>query len=170
MHLKRWISGLILAPALILVLLFAPPWVFLLFFLALISIGLKEFYALALPAISSREKWTGILLGWLFPLSLYSPDPRCFLSALAFLLLFVLIRALFQPEEFSQRVEKAGKHLLGILYISFLISHFILLLKLDSGRLLALFILVSVYFGDTDRFLCRHSLGQKKAGPANQPR
>jgi phosphatidate cytidylyltransferase len=169
MHLKRWISGLILAPALILVLLFAPPWVYLLFFLALISIGLKEYYALALPAISSREKWTGILLGWLFPLSLYSPNPRCFLSALAFLLLFVLIRALFQPEEFSQRVEKAGKHLLGVLYISFLISHFILLLKLDSGRLLALFILASVYFGDTAAFYVGTAWGKRKLAPRISP-
>ncbi len=169
MHSKRWISGLILAPVLILVLLFAPPWVYLLFFLALISIGLNEYYALALPAISPKEKWTGILLGWLFPLALYSPDRRCFLSALAFVLLFILIRALFQAEEFPQRVDKVSRHLLGYLYIPFLVSHFVLLLSFDAGRLLALFTLVSVYFGDTAAFYVGTAWGKRKLAPRISP-
>lgn len=169
MHLKRWISGLVLAPALILFLLFAPPWLYLLFFLGVISVGLKEYYALALPAVSSREKWTGILLAWLFPLSLFSPDPRCFLFAAAFLLLFLLIGGIFQAEEFSQRVEKIGRHLLGFLYISFLVSHFILLGKLESGRLLALFVLVSTYFGDTTAFYVGRGWGRRKLAPRISP-
>ena len=62
MHLKRWISGLVLAPILILFTLYAPPWLFTLFILALIFIGLQEFYALAVPEIPSRDKTAGILL------------------------------------------------------------------------------------------------------------
>jgi phosphatidate cytidylyltransferase len=169
MHLKRWISGLILAPALILFVLFAPPWLYLLFFLGVISVGLKEYYALALPAASSGEKWTGILLAWLLPLSLYSPDPRWFLSACAFLLLFLLIRGLFQPEEFPRRIEEIGRHLLGFFYISFLLSHFVLLGKLEAGRLLVLFVLVSTYFGDTTAFYVGRGWGRRKLAPQISP-
>ena len=105
MHLKRWISGLILAPCLILFILFTPPWLFLLFLMALVYIGLKEYYGLSRPMISAKESWAGIFLGLLLPVSLYSRDPRCFLFALIFLLLFLLIWALFEPEEVPLRVE-----------------------------------------------------------------
>jgi phosphatidate cytidylyltransferase len=169
MHLKRWISGLILAPILILFILFAPPWLFLLFILILIFIGMGEYYALLLPGISPKERRAGILLGLIPPLALYSRDPRCFLSGLAFLLLLLLIWALFQPEEFPLRVEKASKHILGFLYISFLLAHFILMMKLDKGRLLILFNLVSVYFGDTTAFYVGRAWGRKKLAPKISP-
>ena len=169
MHLKRWISGLILGPCLILLILFAPPWFFLLFFTVLIFIGLKEFYALALPMISPKERGMGILLGLLLPVSLYSREPRCFLFALAFLLLFWLIWALFQTQKFPLRVEKASKHLLGFLYISFLLSHFVLMMNLDLGRFLILFTLVAVYFGDTSAFYVGRAWGKRKLAPTISP-
>ena len=169
MHLKRWISGLILGPCVILLILFAPPWFFLLFFTVLIFIGMKEFYALALPMISPKERGVGIFFGLLLPISLYSQEPRCFLSALAFLLLFLLIWTLFQAEEFFLRVEKASRHLLGFLYISFLLSHFILMVKLDLGRFLVLFTLVTVYFGDTTAFYVGRAWGRKKLAPTISP-
>ena len=169
MHLKRWISGLILAPCIILFILFAPHWLFLLFFMILISIGLQEYYALSLPMISAKERWGGIFLGVLLPLSLYSLAPRCFLFALTFLLLFLLIWALFQPEEFPLRVEKVSKHLLGFLYISFLLSHFVLMMNLNLGRLLILFTLVAVYFGDTTAFYIGRAWGRKKLAPKISP-
>ncbi len=169
MHSKRWISGLILAPCLILFILFAPPWLFLLFFITLGFIGLKEYYALSLPMISPKERGVGILLGLLLPISFYSRDPRCFLFALSFLLLLLLIWALFQPQEFPLRVEKVGKHLLGFLYIPFLLSHFILMVKLDLGRLLVLFTLVTVYFGDTTAFYVGRGWGRRKLAPKISP-
>ena len=169
MHLKRWISGLILGPCLILLILFAPPWLFLLFFVVLIFIGLKEFYALTLPTISPKERWMGILLGLLLPISSYSREPRCFLFALTFLLLLLLIWPLFQHEEFPLQVEKASKHFLGFLYISFFLSHFILLMKLDLGRFLILFTLVAVYFGDTAAFYVGRAWGRRKLAPTISP-
>ena len=169
MHLKRWISGLILAPSLILFILFAPPWLFLFFILALVFIGLGEAYALLLPAISRKEKMAGILLGLLPPISLYSRDPRCFLATQTFLLLFLLIWVLFQTEEFPLRVEKASRYFLGFFYISFLLSHFILLMKLERGRLLILFTLVAVYFGDTTAFYVGRAWGRKKLAPRISP-
>ncbi|HYB19825.1 MAG TPA: phosphatidate cytidylyltransferase [Thermodesulfobacteriota bacterium] len=169
MHLKRWISGLILAPCLILFILFAPRWLFLPFFMTLVFIGLGEYYALALPMLSAKARWAGIFLGLLLLVSLYSRDPRCFLFALVFLLLFLLIWAIFQAEDFPLRVEKAGKHLLGFLYIPFLLSHFVLMVNLDLGRLLILFTLVAVYFGDTTAFYIGRTWGRKKLAPKISP-
>ena len=68
MHLKRWISWLILAPSLILFILFAPPWLFLLFILMLVLLGLGEYYDLSLPGISPKEKRLGMILGLIPPI------------------------------------------------------------------------------------------------------
>ncbi len=169
MHLKRWVSGLILGPTLIVFFLFAPRWLLLLFFLLLIWVGLKEYYSLSLPAISSREKTAGIFLGWILALSLYSGEPRCFLSALAGISLGIFIWALFRSDAFSLRVDKSSRHVLGLIYIPFFLAHFVLMIHLDTGRLLILFTLVSVYFGDTLAFYVGRTWGRKKLAPSISP-
>jgi len=169
MHWKRWLSGLIIAPCLILFVLFAPPWLFLLLILSLTLLGLREFYAMSLPGIGQNERIIGLLLGILLPLTIYPPDLRWFIAGLAFLLLFLLILALFQREEFLVRVDKVSKHLLGLFYVSFLLAHFILMHKLEKGRVWLLFTLVVVYFGDTTAFYVGRAWGQKKLAPKISP-
>ena len=169
MHLKRWISGLVLAPVLILFTLYAPPWLFALFILALIFIGLGEFHALLLPEIPSRDKIAVLLLSLLPSLAYYSPEPRCFHAALALLLLFLFLRALSSPDPFAARVERAGKQLLGFLYVAIFLAHFILLRKFPSGPLWVLFTLAAVFSGDTAAFYVGRAYGRKKLAPAISP-
>jgi phosphatidate cytidylyltransferase len=169
MHLKRWISGLVLAPILILFTLSAPPWLFTLFILALIALGLKEFYALAVPEISPREKTAGILLCLLPPLALFSPEPRCFHAAVVLLGFFLFIRALCGPDPFARRVDRAGKQLLGFLYVAVFLAQFILLRKFPSGPLWILFTLTAVFAGDTAAFYVGRAFGRKKLAPAISP-
>jgi phosphatidate cytidylyltransferase len=169
MHLKRWLSGLVLAPSLILFILYAPPWLFLLLIIALTLLGLREFYTLSLPGISQTERTVGILLGLLLPFSLYSRDARCFIATLALLILFLFILALFQQEEFPVRIERVSRHLLGLLYVPFFFAHFILIHKLASGRAWVLFALVAVYFGDTTAFYVGRAWGQRKLAPKISP-
>ena len=169
MHLKRWLSGLVLAPSLILFILYAPPWLFLLFILFLTLLGLREFYALAIPGISQTQRAVGILLGLLFPLSLYSRDLRCFIAALAFVILFLFIQALFRAEDFSVRVEQLSKHLLGLLYVPLFFAHFVMLRGFSGGRSWVLFVLVAVYFGDTTAFYIGRTWGRRKLAPQISP-
>ena len=169
MHLKRWISGLILGPFLILFILFAPPWLFLLFILFAIYLGLREFYALSSPAPPPKEAAAGLILGFLWAAALHSPDPRCFLSALTFTLLGFSVWALFQPEEFPLRVQKVSRHLLGLAYVALLLGHFVLMRRMETGRLLILFTLVSVYFGDILAFYFGRTWGKRKLAPRLSP-
>jgi len=169
MHLKRWLSGLILAPSLILFILFTPSWFFLLFILFMTLLGLREFHALCLPGTSQSERAVGIFLGLLLPLSLYGHDPRFFLAALASILLFLLILALFLQEDFSIRVDKVSKHLLSVFYVPFLLAHFILIHKLEEGKIWILFTLVTVYFGDTTAFYVGRAWGRRKMAPKISP-
>jgi len=110
-----------------------------------------------------------MLLGLLFPLSLYSRDPRCFIAAVAFVILFLFIQALFRPEEFPVRIEQLSKHLLGLLYVSLLFAHFVLLHRMAGGRAWVLFTLVAVYFGDTTAFYIGRAWGRRKLAPRISP-
>jgi len=169
MHLKRWLSGLVLAPSLILFILYTPPWLFLLFILSLTLLGLREFYALSLPGSPQSERGVGMLLGILLPFSLYLRDPRWFIVGLALALFSLLISALFHQEEFSVRIDRVGQHLLGLLYLPFLLAHFILMRGLEKGRIWILFTLVVVYFGDTTAFYVGRAWGRRKLAPKISP-
>lgn len=169
MHLKRWISGLIMAPCLILFILFAPPWLFLILILFVTFLGLKEYYALALPGLVPNKKMVGIFLSLLLPISLYAKDFRCFLTGMAMILMLLFIIALFEKGDFSRRVDQVGRHLLGLFYVPFLLGHFILMHKMEEGRLLILFTLVVVYFGDTAAFYVGRTWGRKKLAPEISP-
>jgi len=169
MHFKRWMSGLVMAPILILFTLYAPPWLFTFLILALIFIGLREFYALALPGLPAREKITGILLSLLPPLAFYSPEARCFHAAVILLVFFVFIGALRSPDPFERRLDRASKQLLGFLYIAVFLAHFILMRKFPSGQLWILFTLTAVFSGDTTAFYIGRAYGRKKLAPAISP-
>lgn len=169
MHLKRWISGLVMGPILIVLTLYAPPWLFTILILALILFSLREFYALALPGIPSRDKFVGILLSLLPPLAFYSRDPRCFLSAATLLVFFVLVGALSSPDPFERRLDRTSKQLLGFLYIAFFLGHFILMRQFPSGPVWVLFTLTAVFSGDTAAFYIGRAYGRKKLAPAISP-
>ncbi len=169
MHLKRWISGLIMAPCLILFILFAPPWLFLLLILGVTSWGLKEYYALALPGLSPHKKILGIFLGFLLPISLHGKDPQDFLAAMAMILILLFVLALGEKGDFSRQLDQVSRHILGLFYVSFLLAHFLLMHKMPEGRLWILFTLVVTYFGDTAAFYVGRLWGRRKLAPRISP-
>jgi phosphatidate cytidylyltransferase len=169
MHLKRWLSGAIIAPGLILLILLGPSWLFLLFILLLSALGLREFHALALPGISGGERFLGVLLGLLIPLSLYPGRPSSLSIALIFIVLLLFILALRSSADFSLRVERVGRHFLGLLYVPFLLAQFVVLRGMEAGQFWTLFTLVSVYFGDTTAFYVGRAWGRRKLAPKISP-
>jgi len=103
MHLKRWISGLILAPCLILFILFAPPLLFLMFILGVTLLGLKEYYALALPELLPHKKMLGISLSLLLPIFLYWKDSSGFAAGVTLILILLFVLALSEQRDFLAR-------------------------------------------------------------------
>lgn len=169
MHLKRWISGLILAPSLILFILYAPAWLFFLLILAAIYVGLTEFYRLVWPGIPPGQKNLAILLGFGLALAMACPDRRGFSAGLLGVTFIWFIGALFRKEEFPVRVQEMGRHLLGLLYVVLLLGHLIFMRELAQGKIWILFTLVSVYCGDTTAFYVGRAWGKRKLAPALSP-
>lgn len=169
MHRQRWVSGLIIAPAVILYVLFSPPWLFLLLLLGLIYLGQKEYYALSLPQISGGQRGIGLLLSLLIPLSFYASPEHYFLVGVSLAFLGLIILALKEKKDFAWRLELMQKMLLGIFYVPFFLGFFLLIYRLEQGRLWILFTLTAAYAGDISAFYIGRSWGQKKLAPLISP-
>ncbi len=170
MHLKRWLSGLILAAGLILIILYAPTWLFLLILFLLMVLGLQEFYRLTGPDISPGLKRVGLLPGVVLALGMFHPDPRGLAAGLLGVVFFWFMAALLQRETFSLRVQQVSTHLLGLLYVVFLLGHFAWMRQLPQGKTWILFTLVAVYVGDTTAFYIGRTWGKRALAPILSPK
>lgn len=169
MHRQRWVSGLLIALGVILIVLFAPGWLFLLIILGLICLAQQEYFALSLPGLSAPQKILGFLLSMLMALSFYGGRRECFLGIISGLFLILIILALREKGDLAPRLEKMHKMLLGLLYAPFFLSFFILLHKFSEGRLWILLALAAVYGGDIAAFYVGRSLGRRKLAPLISP-
>ncbi len=169
MHLKRWISGLILAPCLILFILFASPLLFLLFILFVTFLGLKEYYALTLPELLPHKKMLGISLSLLLPILLSLEDSKWVAPGVTLILILVFVTALGEQRDFARQVDRVGRHILGLFYVPLLLGYFLLMHRMEDGRFWILFTLVVTYCGDTAAFYVGRTWGRRKLAPAISP-
>lgn len=169
MHRQRWVSGLLIALGVILIVLFAPRWLFLLIILGLICLAQQEYLTLSLPGLSVSQKILGFLLSILVALSFYAGRSECFLGIISLLLFILIILALKEKGDLAPRLEKMHRMLLGFLYVPFFLSFFILLSRFSEGKLWILFALAAVYGGDIAAFYVGRSWGKRRLAPLISP-
>jgi len=157
------------APLIILIIGFGQKIGLLLFILAATSQGLIEFYRLTIPESRLREKIAGVGLGLLFPLGAYfSQGETVFaLMALTVVVLFVLFAA--QPGNFSAITPRMAVILFGIIYVSLLLSHVLLLRDQPMGTRWVFFLLSAVWAGDTFAYFTGTLIGKHKLYPKISP-
>lgn len=158
---QRILSALVFVPILFAAIWFGGPWL-LSVVVALVALGgVLEFYGMA--GLSWRRPLTmfGVLWTVLFSLSpcLENPEtiPLLLTSAVVFSLSWLLIR----PE-----VEKAfinwGWTLGGMLYVGWMLGHFVSLRVLDYGKEWVILALFAAFAVDTSAFLAGRALGRHK--------
>ncbi len=167
--LKRVISSLVVLPPLIILLVYGSKGWFFLLLLIINILALSEFFGL--PTFSN-DKWfktLSILFGSLILSAAYfwgmSGLTGFFL--LAFLALFLL--SIYHLEDLNNAVSKLGVGMLGIVYISCLLSYFTLLRGSDFGNLLVLFLLAVVWSTDTSAYYIGKNFGKTKLLPLVSP-
>lgn len=130
----RLVTGIGLIGLIIGVLFFAPLWVFALVTIAFILLGLREFFDLVELKGIVIERWIGLSIGLLIPLSIYwefepTKGWELFFMALVFLALFLLQLA---KGDSSHAIVGISTALFGIFYVSWCFS-FLIKLRLTSG-------------------------------------
>ncbi|MBI3318872.1 MAG: phosphatidate cytidylyltransferase [Candidatus Omnitrophica bacterium] len=151
----RLITGSLLIALVGWVLFKAPLWLFALVTISFIGIALNEFFALVELKGIVIERWIGLLVGLLIPLSIYwefepTKGWELFFMVVAFLTLFVLQ---LRRRDSSQAIVGISTALFGIFYVSWCFSFLIKLRFLTGpsvpdGRWLVALLLLSTKGGD----------------------
>jgi phosphatidate cytidylyltransferase len=173
MHLKRWLTALVLIPLIILVLVKGGRLLFVATLLLINGLAQWEFLQLFQQAVDQARKIKIISLGSLLILSfVMAASPRG-----GTVTLFVLVGCLFSLFLFYLLSYEHIRHLawdlavntLGLLYLPLLLGHFVWLRYMSQGEWWVLWLLAVICAGDTAAFYTGKAFGQKKFYPQVSP-
>lgn len=168
-NLQRWLTGIILAVALLLVIVFGPLELLAAVITLCIIGGVWEYNGIVFGHGFLKEKVESLLLAILIPGVVLFGDAQLLVALLAFAIIAVFIVFLWKVNETNFDVSSVAKVIFGMVYIPLLTSHFILLRKLDSGIYWILLVLVISIVGDTVALYVGKSLGKRKLIPLVSP-
>jgi len=165
---KVW-WGLVLVPAIVLVILVFHSSVLHLMVLLATFLGLREYYNLVLPHAKWIERGVGIGLGLILSLILSFGGMKEISPFLVIILLVLAVLFMAVSQDLSSTVSKMGISLFGILFIGFLLAYVSLIRNMPNGRLWVLFLILTVWTGDIAALLSGSFLGRHKLYPKISP-
>ncbi len=168
-HIKRWITGIIAVPILISVILYGSEGLFAGFITFIILGAVFEYNRMMFNEESSWEKWEGLAVALLLPVAAFSGDFRIILAVIAFSVLGVFVLFLLRINIHTLDTSPLCRIVLGVMYIPFMLSHFILMRKTDDGIVWIFLILVVAFSGDIAAFYIGRMMGKKKLLPVVSP-
>jgi len=171
MHTKRILTAAVFLPLFYLLVQYGSPHLFFFILSLAILIGLYEFFALLEKKGLRPLKLLGLLGGWLLSFLIYHGrfGRDDLLLFLAFLLIAFLVSLLAGGEDFSLRVHGAGATLLGILYLSLLLSFLALLRKLPEGAVYIYYLFAVTWANDAGAFYFGINFGRHRLCPTLSP-
>jgi phosphatidate cytidylyltransferase len=166
---KRVLTGVIIIPALCLLIGYGPePTLFIMVLIA-IALGLHEFYSLVLPENKRHERAIGILLGMVLASLIYLGDSSLLHASLGFSIILLSITYMLKSRDFAVAISKMALTLFGMLYIGLLLSYVTLIDKTASGKHWVFFLISIVWAGDISSFFVGSLLGRHKLYPRVSP-
>ena len=184
MHLRRWLTALVVLPILLLVLLKGGRFFFVLVLLLVSGLAQWEFLGMFTPEADGPRRLKAIILGSLVILSFCTASPGAFLCKPGQIMmydpsktLFILVWCLFFLFLFYllsyTHLKEVGRDLavnaLGLLYLPFLLGHLLWLRYLFQGEWWILWLLIVTFAGDTAAFYVGQALGKTKLYPEVSP-
>ena len=169
MHLKRWLTSLIALPILLYVLLKGSTLSFMLLLALVSSAAHWEFLTICGLGRTWLEKTMSLVLGLLLLLSFSTARPYLPGFFLVFGMLGYFLYYLLQYESFPHLLPELALSCLGLLYVPFLLGHFLWLWQLPQGRFWLLWFLLVIFAGDTGAYYCGRWFGVKKLYPQVSP-
>ena len=184
MHSRRWLTALVMVPLLLLALLKGGRFGLVLVILVVNGLAQWEFSGMFFPGDPKTQRLKFLLLGTLLLLSFCTASPPgslcypggfipCNPSTVLFILvwcIFVfLLFYLISYGHIEQLIQHLSLNILGLLYLPFLLGHFIWLRYLPQGELWILWLLIVIFAGDTGAFYVGQALGKTKLYPQVSP-
>ena len=143
-------------------------WHFTLMLILLTGTVLWEFFAMAFPD-RGRDQAFGVVWGLLVACSLFFDGfapPELWLGLVA---IMGFIALMFADDTLDARLYRTAMSWLGVVYIGYLLPHWVLLFRLPDGRSWAIFVLVVVCIGDSAAYFVGRVFGKRKLAPSISP-
>lgn len=165
---KVWTAVLIIPPVLFLITL-APSFFLPGMVLVVTLLGMREFYALALPSSGRAERVAGILLGLMLSVLFSYRSPEIVYPFLVLILLLLSTLLMVTSQNLLTAISNLSITFFGIFYIGFLLSHVILIRSQKDGLVWLLFLVITVWAGDILALFCGTLFGRHKLYPKISP-
>jgi phosphatidate cytidylyltransferase len=164
----RLATAALAIPALWLLVVYLPPPLFAGFIMAVVAVGLFEYFTMALPE-HGPERWLGIGWGIAVAGGVVSRRPDLWGAGLAFGVVLGLVVALFRSDDLRRAIERLGLSLLGVLYVGFFMAHVVLLRSGSDGWRWVLFTVFTAMGSDSGGYFTGRALGRHRLAPAISP-
>ncbi|UCF90147.1 MAG: phosphatidate cytidylyltransferase [Desulfobacterales bacterium] len=172
MHLKRWITGLVALPFLIL-LVYRGGILFTLLVTVACILSLGEYYRIVLApgvkALSNLVALWGYLISLIFLGAAHAQRPDLLLALMALNLLAVAFISLFRFKSDRTVMEAVKNQVQGIVYIPFFLSFLVLIRNDAAGMHWIFWLLCLIFAGDTSAYYVGSYWGRHKLAPAISP-
>jgi phosphatidate cytidylyltransferase len=168
-HVKRLITAIIIVPTLIAAIVYPYRYselVFLCIILLVVLRGIFEYNKMVFSEGLYWEKAEGLVFGSLIPLAAYLGGLQLMSAVAAFSLLIIFLLFLFRVKDQPADLTALIKVFFGYMYISFMMSHFILLRSFENGAVWVVFIVVITFSSDISAFYAGKTMGKRKLFPA----
>lgn len=161
-HLKRWITGIVAVPILLVVIYAAPLPVFALVIAGFALAGFHEYLGMVLPRVGGPARWTAMIACGLILVAAFFGDAAYLLGVVALSIpaLFILQLRQIGTETFDlDPVYRIG---FGLIYVPLLMGHFILLRESPHGVAWIFFVIVLAFSGDIAAYYVGRTWGRRK--------
>jgi phosphatidate cytidylyltransferase len=167
--LKRWVTGLVLAPVLVLIIVSGSKEIFAALVIFFIMGGVWEYNHMVFGKGFVKEKIEGLILAVMIPLSVLLGNSQHLLAILSFSVLIVFMLFVLSIKEAEFDVLSVAKVIFGMMYIPFLMSYFISLRIMDKGIEWIFFVLFLAFIGDIFALYAGKHFGKHKLAPFVSP-
>lgn len=163
MHLKRWLTAIVLLPILIFLIGPGPGWLFHIFLYIVSLAGLIEFHRISGSPLPAFARWSCYLLTLLLFLVIHM---RQILLAPVVIVLWVLVPMTYlmlaSPSTNQKVAGDIGKIVLGPIYVALPLAILLLIDMLPNGNLWIFFLLSVIMASDTSAFYMGRLFGRHK--------
>jgi len=156
---RRLLTAGVLIVVFVLILLFFPIWPLCAVAIGVIWLAGWEYYQMVLPGTHVAERLFYLLLAALAPVAAARGDAGYLAASLSVPVLAISTLYLFRIASLEDRFKELSCAVFGVFYVSFLLSHFLLIRALPHGKAWLFLILIVTYIGDGAAYFAGTSVG-----------
>ncbi|MFH0810701.1 MAG: phosphatidate cytidylyltransferase [Pseudomonadota bacterium] len=167
-QLLRWLTAAVLAPLLVVLILLGPRWLFVLLLVVTVAVALREYFRMISPEAGARG-WFWTAVGSALPLCFALGGPREVLAAVALGTVVFCVVFVLKGDVRPSILDILGRELTGPAYVALLLSYFVWLRDLGSGRQWVLFVMTVAFAQDTGAYYAGRTIGGRRLCPTLSP-